>query len=78
MNKGQLQIGLLAGVMGLIASIGVPFVWGGKIQSKNDVQDVKIETLETTTAETRQDIKELNKKIDALLWKEGINPEKLK
>ena len=64
--------------MGLVASIGVPFVWGGKIQSKNDVQDVKIETLEVVTTETRQDIKELNKKIDALLWKEGINPEKLK
>lgn len=80
-NKGQLQIGVLAGVISLVASIGVPFVWvgnvKGEIESKNNVQDVQITTLQATTQETREDIKEIRRGLNALLLKEGINPDKL-
>lgn len=77
-SRGQIQIGAVGVVVGLIASVGAPFLWAGDIKAKDAVQDVKILTLEETTKETKDNIKEVNKKIDALLWKNGINPEKIK
>ena len=78
MNKGQIQLGILGTIVALIAGIGTPFIWGGNIKAVNDVQNVKIQTLEQSTAETRGELKELNKKLNALLIKSGIDPDKIK
>ena len=80
-NKG-FQVGALAGILGLIASVGVPFLWVGNV--KSDIEKVNVEQgkdigqLQKDREEMKDDLKELRKGVNALLIKNGINPEKLK
>lgn len=78
MTKGQIQIGLLLSGFALLASIAAPILYVGNIKETNAVQDNKLTTLEANYKEIKDDNKSINKKIDALLWKQGINPENIK
>lgn len=71
-KKGQFQIGALAMTMGLIGSIGVPFIWGGNIQAKNDVQDVQIAALEKNQEEIRANVEYIRRAVEAMSVKQGI------
>ena len=81
-NKGQLQVAALAGILGLIASVGVPFLWVGNV--KSDIEKVNIEQgkaigqLQKDSEEMKTDLKEIRKGMNALLISNGINPNKLK
>jgi len=77
-NKSQIQIGLITGVFALIASVAAPILWVGNIKETAAVQENKITTLERNYNELRGDYKTLDAKINALLLKNNINPEKIK
>lgn len=77
MNRGQIQIAMVTGIFGLVAAVGVPIFWVSELKATNTVQDNRIVAVEEIIKETKQDIKELNKKIDALLWRSGIDPNNL-
>ncbi len=82
LQRGSVQVATLAGILGLIASVGVPFLWVGNV--KGDIEKVNlsqgkdIEQLQRDRDETKGDIRELKKGMTALLIANGINPEKLK
>ena len=77
-DKGQLQLGLITGVFALIASVAAPILWVGNIKETAAVQENKITTLERNYNELRGDYKTLDAKINALLLKNNINPDKIK
>ena len=77
-NKSQIQIGLITGVFALIASVAAPILWVGNIKETAAVQENKITTLERNYNELRGDYKTLDAKINALLLKNNINPDKIK
>ena len=72
MNKGQIQIGMAAGIMGLIASVGVPFIWGGNVKAKNDVQDAQIVVLEKNQDEIKENVEYIRRLVEQMSIKQGI------
>lgn len=77
-KTGQISALALTGIFGLISSIAVPIFWVSDIRAINTVQDNNIKTLQDEKAEMKADIKELRRGMDALLIKNGINPDKIK
>lgn len=75
--KGQIAITTLTGVGALIAAIAAPVLWVGGIKEVNAVQDVQIQNLITQQAKIEASYQQLNNKIDALLLRNGIDPEKV-
>ena len=85
MKKGQIQIGLLVSGFALLASIAAPILWVSDIKETNAVQEnrlanseKKFEEIKTEIKEIRSENKLLNDKIDALLWRQGIDPKTIK
>lgn len=80
----QVNPHLISAVIG-ICSVGASFVGPTLYISDiketsntvNAVQDVRISNVEKSQIEVKQEVRDLNRKIDALLWKEGINPNNL-
>lgn len=77
-TRGQVTVAAIGTIMALLASVGAPFIWAGNLKATNAVQDTEIENLKETVRETKDNLRELNKKLDALLINNGINPDKLK
>ena len=77
-SKGQIAVQSLAVVAGVLSAVAVPIIWGGKVDAANQVQDVKITNIETQQGDLKSDVRDMNKKLDALLIANGIQPDKLK
>ena len=73
-----MNISTLGIILGLIGGIGVPFIYIGNIKAVNEVQDVRIGSIEQQHIDNKEDFRILSAKVDALLIKEGINPSKIK
>ena len=77
-NKGQIPISVLLSIAAFIGAIIAPTLYVGGIKEVNAVQDVRILTIEKTSEEIKTDVKEIRQGMNALLLKNGINPDKLK
>lgn len=76
--KMNLTLSHFALGVGICGSLATPMIWGSKINEVNAVQDEKIYVIQSNYSEIRNDVKELDRKINALLVNNGINPDKLK
>ncbi len=76
-NKGQIAIHSLLSIAALLSAVGVPIFWASGLQATNTIQDNDISSLKTANADLKDDVKELRKGMNALLLKNGINPEAL-
>ena len=68
--------------LGVIATVAVASTAStnshvGKLGDAQSVLVERIAVTETKSARYEQDISDLNKKVDALLWANGINPSQL-
>lgn len=62
-SRGQIALGTIGIIASLIAGVGAPFIYFGKIVAVNDVQSVQIITLQETAKDTRDEIKEIKKTL---------------
>ena len=76
--KGQINLSLLTGIAAFIAAIAAPIIWVGDIKQVNAVQDNRLGTVETNYMRLEGKLDMQSEKINALLVKQGINPDKLK
>lgn len=74
---GNSTIGIIVGLCSVAGSIVAPTVYMGNIKENVATQNVRLTAVEASEVTSRQDISDLNKKIDALLWKQGINPQSI-
>ena len=75
---GSISLANIATAAAVCGSLATPVIWGGQVNAVNDVQNEKIINVQKQADKTDQSIVGMNKKIDALLWKSGINPNDLK
>lgn len=65
----------------ICGSIATPVIWGGHVDSVNAVQDQRISSISNTLQQfistNNSNLDLMNNKINALLWKSGINPNTL-
>lgn len=73
----EINIGVLASVISLLASVAAPILYVGSIKEVNATQQLQINQNKDDIKENDSDIKNLNAKIDALLWRNGIDPNKV-
>ncbi len=71
----------IATAFAICGSVATPIIWGGKVDAVNAVQDQKIDNVSQSLKDfiinNNKNIDQMNKKINALLWKSGINPNTL-
>lgn len=68
------SFGIISAALGIISSIAAPILWVGGIKEVQATQGAQIVELQTFKAGTEKDIKLMSKKIDLLLYKNGIDP----
>ena len=82
MKKGQIQISLLTGIVILMGSIATPILWITNINQATAVEQVRqdgdIKQLQNNYNELKTSNELISKKVDKLLWKQGIDPTSIK
>lgn len=77
-NRGQIAIHALLSIAALISAIGVPIFWASGLQATNTIQDDHITTLEANYAKLEGKLDIQNDKLNALLVRQGIDPNNIK
>ncbi len=81
-KTSQIQIGLMTGIIILMGSVATPILWITNINQSFAIQQTKqasdIQQLQQNYADLKADNKLISQKVDALLWRAGIDPAKIR
>lgn len=76
-NRGQIAVASLLSISALVGSVAAPILWLSQLKEVNAVQDVKIANIQAEQTRIEDEYTQLNNKIDALLIRNGIDPERI-